>query len=75
MSCSSCVSENAPSGRKSHHGGALVAFAAGAGGGRPPMPQSGIVRVGEHHEDAACLCGIEPNKGHAEEVSRSEQRP
>lgn len=39
------------------------------------MPQSGIVRVGEHHEDAACLCGMEPNKGHAEEVSRSEQRP
>lgn len=40
--------------------------------GGPHVPH--IVRVGGNHEDAACLCGIEPNKGPAEEVSRSEQR-
>lgn len=31
--------------------------------GRPPMPQSVIVRVGENREDSACLCGTEPNRG------------
>lgn len=34
----------------------LVSFAGG-----DPMPQSGIVRVGENCEGAACLCGREPN--------------
>lgn len=36
--------------------------------GGPHVPH--IVRVGGNREDAACLCGIEPNKGPAEEVDR-----
>lgn len=36
------------------------------------MPR--IIRVEENRKDAACLCGIEPKKGHVEEVSRSEHR-
>lgn len=51
--CNSFVSKNAPSGRKTHRGGALVSFAGGA-----PMPC--VVKMGENCEDAVCMRGIQP---------------
>lgn len=51
--CNSSVSKNAPSGWKTHPGGALVSFA-----GAHPIP--GVVKAGNNCEDAACMCGIQP---------------
>lgn len=47
--CNSSVSKNAPSGRKTHHGGAPVSRAGG-----PPMPR--VVKMGKKPVKMQCVC-------------------